>query len=79
MSNVQNLKEEIIKKAWSDVEFKKQLLADPKSAVKDVFGIEVPDHIELVVTEETADKFYLAIPQNPAEVSDSQVAAPKWL
>lgn len=79
MSNVSNLKEQIIKKAWEDAAFKKLLLENPKAAVKEALGLDVPDHIELVVTEETENKFYLAIPRNPAEVSDRpQVLLPQW-
>lgn len=68
VSAEQTLKDQIIQKAWEDAEFKKQLLANPKSAVKDAFGIEIPDTIEVEAVEETANKYYLVIPQSPADV-----------
>lgn len=72
MSGVQSLKDQIIQKAWEDAEFKKQLIANPKAAVKEAFGVDVPDTIEVEVLEETANKFYLVLPQNPAELKDTE-------
>ncbi|RCW44338.1 putative ribosomally synthesized peptide [Paenibacillus prosopidis] len=69
VSAEQTLKDQIIQKAWEDAEFKKQLLANPKAAVKDAFGIEIPDTIEVEAVEETANKYYLVIPQSPADAA----------
>ncbi len=78
VSNEQNLKDQIIEKAWTDAEFKSKLLADPKSAIKDAFGVDIPEDINLNVVEETADSYYLVIPQNPADVNNNDVDAPMW-
>jgi hypothetical protein len=77
MSQEQELRDKIIEKAWEDAEFKKQLLADPKAAIKDAFGIEVPDNVNIKALEESADNYYLVIPQNPASVDDD-VEGPMW-
>lgn len=71
MAADQTLQEKIIQKAWEDAEFKKQLIADPKAAVKEAFGIEVPDSIDVEVVEETANKYYLVLPQSPTEVKSA--------
>lgn len=78
MSAKQSLQEQIIQKAWEDAEFKKQLLANPKAAVKDAFGVDLPDTIEVEVVEESANKFYFVLPVNPAEKNDDQVDVPMW-
>ncbi len=70
MTAEQTLQEQIIQKAWEDAEFKKKLIADPKAAVKDAFGIDVPDTIEVEVLEESANKYYLVLPQSPQEVTN---------
>lgn len=62
----QQLRDQIIEKAWADAEFKKQLLADPKKAIQDAFGVTVPDEYKLEVLEEKDDNYYLVLPQNPA-------------
>lgn len=64
------LQEQIVQKAWEDAEFKKKLIADPKAAVKDTFGIDVPNTIEVEVLEESANKYYLVLPQSPQEVTN---------
>lgn len=80
MSGIQTLKDQIIQKAWEDAEFKQQLIANPKAAVKEAFGVDVPDTIEVEVLEETANKFYLVIPQSPAvdPKDENHVDVPMW-
>lgn len=80
MSNIQNLREQVIQKAWEDEAFKQQLLTNPKAALKEAFGIEVPDSIELEVVEDSSNKLHLVIPPNPAEIKEeNNVEAPMWL
>lgn len=66
MFSREDLQSKIIEKAWSDEEFKKALISNPKGAVKDAFGIDISDDITITVCEETENHFYLIIPQNPA-------------
>lgn len=75
----QNYRELIIKKAWEDAAFKEQLLANPKAAVLEAFGIDVPDTLEVEVVEDTANKLFFVLPQNP-EVTDlnPSVRIPRW-
>jgi hypothetical protein len=80
VSKEQSLRDQIIQKAWEDAEFKEKLITNPKEAVKEAFGIEIPDTIEVEVVEESANKVSLVIPQNPKDVkSVDQVAIPAWL
>lgn len=58
--------QQLIEKAWSDPEFKQLLLANPKAAIKDLLDIDVPEDVEITVVEETANKYYLVIPQQPS-------------
>lgn len=79
VSAEQTLRDQIIQKAWEDAEFKKQLLSNPKKALKEAFGIDVPDSIELKALEETPNKVHLVIPPNPAEVKEEEVVNyPMW-
>lgn len=64
----ETLKIEIIKKAWEDSEFKARLLADPKTAIQESFGIKLPQEIEIITVEETTSRFFLVIPPSPAEL-----------
>jgi hypothetical protein len=60
-----DLKVQIIKKAWEDPQFKEQLLQDPKGAIQQAFGIELPTDIELKVVEETPVNYYMVLPSKP--------------
>ncbi|MCG7409694.1 NHLP leader peptide family RiPP precursor [Paenibacillus sp. ACRRX] len=79
MSAEQQLKNEIIQKAWNDQEFKNELLINPKKAIQEEFGIVIPEHITLDVEEETPTRFVLVIPPNPADTqsSDPNVLLPQ--
>ncbi|MBN3525265.1 NHLP leader peptide family RiPP precursor [Paenibacillus apiarius] len=68
MSTEQLVRNQIVQKAWEDPSFKQKLLSDPKSAIKEVLGISIPEHINMKAVEETADSFVLVIPPNPTDV-----------
>ncbi len=68
MSTNENLKQQIIQKAWEDPTFKENLLADPKSTIQKTFGIEIPKSLELIAVEENTNLYYLVIPPKPSEV-----------
>lgn len=63
----------IVAKAWNDPEFKRRLIKDPKKVLQEE-GIDVPDHVEIRVVENTDTVFYLTIPPKPSdEISDDQL------
>ncbi|MEC0232405.1 NHLP leader peptide family RiPP precursor [Paenibacillus alba] len=62
------LRSQIIQKAWEDEAFKNQLIANPKAALKQAFNITLPDDIKVKAIEETSTEFVLVIPTNPAKV-----------
>jgi hypothetical protein len=74
-----SVQEGIIQKAWEDSEFKKQLIENPKAALKEAFGINVPDSIKLNILKETDTNLYFVLPQNPAAVkNESNVEGAAW-
>ncbi|OAS16730.1 NHLP leader peptide family RiPP precursor [Paenibacillus oryzisoli] len=66
--SIDTLKVNIIKKAWEDEDFKARLLADPRSALQEEFGHEIPEGIELNVMAVTPTKYALIIPPKPEEL-----------
>ncbi len=64
----------IISKAWSDSDFKAQLLDDPRGALAGM-GTEVPSDVNMVVVEDTADTVHFVIPRAPSdsELSESEL------
>lgn len=80
MPKEEELREQLITKAWSDPAFKELLITNPKAAIEAAFGIKVPDGVNLTVLEETDENLYLVLPKNPAEssVMENTVYAPMW-
>jgi hypothetical protein len=56
-------KQMIVEKAMNDDVYRQKLKAHPHETIKEYFDITVPPNFELVVVEETPNRFYLVIPQ----------------
>ena len=68
------LEAKIIALAQSDPVFRAQLVADPKAAIKDLNGLELPDEISVQVHEESATSFHLVLPPS-GELAEEELAA----
>lgn len=47
---------------WEDPQFKKNLLANPLSELKDL-GFEIPNELNVKIVENTANTIYLVLPE----------------
>jgi len=66
----------IIAKAQKDDDFREELLANPKSAIQQEFGKELPLGLEVRVLEESANVVYLVLPPRPVvELRDTDLDA----
>ena len=70
----------LVERSLQDDAFRQRLLADPKAAVEEELGIQLPAEVQIRVVEETADTIYLALPSaSPAgeggELSDRELDA----
>jgi hypothetical protein len=70
----------LVERSLQDDAFRQRLLADPKAAVEEELGIQLPAEVQIRVVEETADTIYLALPSaSPAgeggELSDQELEA----
>ena len=59
---ISELREHLIEKATVDSEFRSQLMADPKAAIKAETGVTVPSGFNIEIHEETADTSHLVLP-----------------
>ena len=64
----------VIARAWSDDAYKGRLLDDPRTTLSEA-GIQVPEDVEVSVTEQKAGELNLVLPPKPAEgeVSDEML------
>jgi len=64
-------------KVWEDEGFRTRLLADPKAAIKECLGIELPDSLIVDVHAEDAENLHFVVPAKPAvdldELSDEDL------
>ena len=69
----------IIQRSIEDDAFRQQLLADPKAAVEQELGTQLPEEVRIVTVEETAETIYLVLPSTSmagaegGELSDQQL------
>jgi hypothetical protein len=68
LTKEQKLFQTLVQKAWEDIDFKKELLANPVDAIENLTGkrVKVPEGKSLVVRDQT-DKsvIYINIPAEP--------------
>ncbi len=73
---------EIIARAWKVPDFKKRLIANPKTVLQEevtrMGGGKLPDDLKVTAVEETPNQLYVVMPLNPAksqELSEEQLEA----
>ena len=64
------IKTKLVGKAMQDEVFRQDLISNPKQAIKDVFGVNIPEGKEVHVLEQTCDNLEFIVPQRPAEITD---------
>ena len=70
--NRQISREEVIRKAQADKDFKKSLLDNPKATLGQL-GVKLPEDVAVKVVEESNKVIYLVLPVNPNELTEEQL------
>jgi Nitrile hydratase, alpha chain len=68
----------LVQRSREDENFRQRLLDDPRAAVEQELGIQVPENMEVRVVEESADTIYLVLPSasplgEGGEISDQEL------
>jgi hypothetical protein len=74
-SELQKNYAKIVARAWRDEGFKKRLVSDPGSVLKEG-GLYVAPNRTVKVVEQTNEVFYFMLPQRPANLTDEQLDSP---
>ena len=71
----QALNQQVIARATKDPDYRRQLLADPRAALGQAFGQELPAHVQVKVIEQEPDTIYLLLPREAAsqELSEEEL------
>ena len=65
MQTAEDMRRQLAEKAADDLAFREQLVSDPKGAIQQVFGIQVPDDVEIRVHENDMHTLHLVLPPGP--------------
>ena len=57
-----NIEQRIVQRAWADPEYRARLLADPRGALAEELGVELPERIRVEVVEERPDLLCIVVP-----------------
>ena len=66
MKSGAKMRDHIIGKAADDAEFRARLAADPKAALNDEFGVNLPDSFAISVHEDSSTHVHLVLPPTSA-------------
>ena len=71
------LEEKIVARAWTDEEFRRKFVVDPKGQFESHLGTKLPEALTITVHEETPDSLHFVIPDKPKgkldELSDEDL------
>src|ERR1044072_131451 len=73
----QQLRTQLIEKAWKDPQFKAKVVRDPKGMLEQHLGKTLPQEVKIYVHEEGNNTLHFSIPPSPskmAELSDDDLA-----
>ena len=62
MESVKEMRESLVGKANADADFRAQLLNDPKAAIKQELGFNIPSSVAIEVHEESDTTAHLVLP-----------------
>ena len=68
------VQDKLVAKAQTEPEFRSRLLSDPKAAIGEAFGSEIPEAIDIQVHVDSATSFHLVLPPN-GKLSEEELAA----
>ena len=74
MKSGDEMREHIVGKATDDAAFRARLVADPKAALNDEFGISLPDSFDISVYEDSSTHVNLVLPPN-SQLDENELKA----
>lgn len=70
----EELRTALIAKAAADNDFRARLVREPKPAIREALGLELPESVAVHVHEETAMNAHLVLPPSP-QLTDAELQA----
>lgn len=73
-SSRQEFERELLARAASDEAFRHALVADPRQALKEAYGLDLPPDLEVEVLQETGTKVYIVLPAPTHELTEEELS-----
>ncbi len=73
LQSAEDMRQQITDKAISDSDFRSLLVSNPKDAISQELGVDIPDGVDIVVHESNAETLHLALPVS--EIGEEQLEA----
>ncbi len=73
LQSADDMRQQITDKAISDGDFRSLLVSNPKDAISQELGVDIPDDVNIVVHESNAETLHLALPVS--EIGEEQLEA----
>lgn len=73
MQSAEDMQRRLIDKAVEDMDFRQQLLSDPRSAIREELGMDLPENVAIHVHESDMNTVHLSLPAG--ELDEEQLEA----
>lgn len=67
------IEQRVVLRSLEDDAFRRQLLADPKGALEQELGAQLPTNVKVEAVEETPETVYLVLPARPTEIEPAEL------
>ena len=74
MQTSTEIEAQIRAKADEDEDFRGRLIQDPREAIRELTGVQVPDTFEIHIHEETDKDFHMVLPQAGKHLSNEELS-----
>ena len=74
MKSGNEMLQHIVEKSALDADFRKELIADPKTSISQELGITIPESMSIEVHESDMQTVHLALPPDP-HITEEQLEA----
>jgi hypothetical protein len=68
-----NLESRVVRRAWQDEAYRARLLEDPKAALEEEIGAQLPSRLQVQVVEERPDLICIVLPVDTSTIPNDTV------
>lgn len=74
LQTAEDMRKHLTEKVSQDSEFRQKMISDPRSAIQDEFGVDIPENIDVKVHESDLNTLHFVLPFAP-DLDEEQLEA----